>query len=208
MKITRILSASVLAGAMLLAGTACSMTEDKKSESATSAAAQPTQSQGTSSSNASEPQAVAATVNGFYAYAFNKENVEDIQKAAQHLNGNAAPNEEDLKTLIANLPEGFKYFDTSSPELIKNAYGLLLVGAMVGDLKMEITVPEEAVTVEGDTATVDPAKIVMTVDGKKTDNSTSSSDLIKLKKNEAGSWVMVAESTMNGSGEAELNTEK
>jgi hypothetical protein len=114
-----------------------------------------------------------------------------------------------LNHLAASLPEGFAYFDTSNPELIKNAYVQLLVGAGVMSVaNLDRNTPASAVTVEGDTATVNPALVEMTANGEKVDNSTISSSPIKLKKNETGSWVMIADSAMSGSADTELNTEK
>lgn len=210
MKITRILSASVLAGAVLLSGTACSMMDmNKQSESSSSAEAKPSESQSVETA-VDEQQAVADVVNGYYTYVSTPGNLDEVKQAGEPLKGRGATaSDEELNQLVASLPEGFAYFDTSNPELIKNAYVQLLVGAGVMSVaNMDMNSPASAVTVEGDTATVNPALVEMTVNGEKVDNSTISSSPIKLKKNETGSWVMIADSTMNGSAETELNTEK
>lgn len=210
MKITRILSASVLAGAVLLSGTACSMMDmNKKSESSSSATAEPSETQSVETT-VDEQQAVADVVNGYYTYVSTPGNLNEVKQAGEPLKGRGATaSEEELNQLAASLPEGFAYFDTSNPELIKNAYVQLLVGAGVMSVaNMDMNTPASAVTVEGDTATVNPALVEMTANGEKVDNSTISSSPIKLKKNETGSWVMIADSAMSGSAETELNTEK
>lgn len=216
MNITKILSASVLAGAVLLSATACSAPDaGEKSNAGANASATATPTANVDASAVATPSETAAVsdtkavvdvVNGFYTYVLNKENADDIQKAAESLQGNAAqtgePTDEQIATLVKNLPEGFKYFDTSSSDLIKNAYGQLYIVSVTNTSDMSIVAPEEAATVEGDTATVDPVKFTMTVDGEKITNGTTSSDPIKLKKNADGAWVMVASSSMSGSGEA------
>jgi hypothetical protein len=210
MKITRTLSASVLAGAVLLSGTACSMMDmNKKSESSSSATAEPSETQSVETT-VDEQQAVADVVNGYYTYVSTPGNLDEVKQAGEPLKGRGATaSDEELNQLAASLPEGFAYFDTSNPELIKNAYVQLLVGAGVMSVaNMDMNTPASAVTVEGDTATVNPALVEMTANGEKVDNSTISSSPIKLKKNETGSWVMIADSAMSGSAETELNTEK
>lgn len=198
MKITRILSASVLAGAVLLSGTACSMLDGKKDEKiSSSSAAKPAESQAVETSEAvDEKQAVADTVNGFYAYVSAPENEEKIKQAGEPVRGHGATaSDEELNQLVESLPEGFQYFDTSSPELIKNAYVQLLMGAgVMSSGKMEANVPADIVVVDGDTATINSTAIEVKMNGEKIDvPSNAEAQALKLKKNESGSWVMIAE---------------
>lgn len=200
MKITRILSASVLAGAVLLSGTACSMLDGKKDEKISSSSTAPAESQAVETEEAveavDEQQAVANTVNGFYAYVSVPENAEAIKQAGEPLQGRGATaSDEELNQLAESLPEGFYYFDTSSPDLIKNAYVQLLMGAgVMSSGKMEANVPADVVVVDGDTATIDSTAIEVMMDGEKIDvPSNADAQALKLKKDESGSWVMVAD---------------
>lgn len=213
MKITRILSASVLAGAVLLSGTACSMLNDNKSETKVSASAEAVETANT----VSEETAVAEVVNGFYTYVSDPANAATIKDAGEPLRGHGATaTQEELDNLVASLPEGFAFFDTSNPELIKNAYVQLLLGSgLMGNGKMEASVPDSAVTVTGDEATVDSSQVVVKLDGKEQKSPATAAPL-KLKKDETGTWVMIADSLMGGGGstsgsgsaEVELNTDK
>lgn len=200
MKITRILSASVLAGAVLLSGTACSMLDGKKDEKISSSSTAPAESQAVETEEAveavDEQQAVANTVNGFYAYVSVPENAEVIKQAGEPLKGRGATaTDEELNQLVESLPEGFYYFDTSSPDLIKNAYVQLLMGAgVMSSGKMEANVPADVVVVDGDTATIDSSAIETKMDGEKIDvPANADTPALNLKKNESGSWVMIAD---------------
>lgn len=195
MKISKILAVTVIAGAVLLSGTACSGSDmGKKSEENVSTTAKPSETPAVS-----DKQAIANVVSGYYGYVFNTDNLISIKKAGEILKGNPKPTDEDLKVLVTNLPEGFKYFDTSSSTLIKNAYDQLYMTADMNTDKMEIVVPEEAITVKGDTATVNQAKFSVTINGGKIDNSHTTAELMKLKKTGIGSWVIVAApSTVKG----------
>lgn len=200
MKITRILSASVLAGAVLLSGTACSMLDGKKDEKISSSSTAPAESQAVETEEAveavDEQQAVANTVNGFYAYVSVPENAEVIKQAGEPLRGRGATaSDEELNQLVESLPEGFYYFDTSSPDLIKNAYVQLLMGAgVMSSGKIEANTPADAVVIDGDTATIDSRAIETKLNGEKIDvPSNADTQALNLKKNESGSWVMVAD---------------
>ena len=208
MKITRILSASVLAGAVLLSTTACSVSDmfsETGSSTASATASAPASPEPSESSQAeettdtvSEQEAVAEVVNGYYTYVLMKGNLADIQAAGEPLDGKATVTDEELTTLINSLPEGFQYFDVSSPELIRNAYGQLLAGGSVGEVAkgvVEIVTPADAVTVDGDRATVNTTLASVTRDGEElnTTQDPYAADLLNLKKNDSGSWVMVAE---------------
>lgn len=201
MKITRILSASVLAGAVLLSGTACSILDmGKKPEATSSASAAPEPSESESIEaveTVSEEQAVADVVNGYYTYVLMADSLAEIKQAGEPFNGRSSVTDEELNDLVTSLPQGFQYFDTSYSELIKNAYIHLLAGASVGETMpgVEIVMPAEAVTVEGDTATVNSTMAEISNDGEPVVSEADpyASDLINLKKNDSGSWVIVAE---------------
>lgn len=204
MKITRILSASVLAGAVLFAGTACSAQNSDKGPSdsnpsvaATAPDAKPTETPaGKVTPAVDERSAAAQTVNDYYAFVADPENAQKIDDAGAPIKGHGATaTEAELKTMVEALPLGFQYFDTSSPDLIKNAYLQLIMGSSVmSSAKMELNLPADAVTVTGDTATVKMSKLETVVNGEKVDvpENSSVTDL-KMKKDDSGNWVMIAE---------------
>lgn len=220
MKITRILSASVLAGAVLLSSTACSVSDmfnetGSATASATDSAKASPESSGSSETTettdtVSDQAAVAEVVNGYYTYVLMKGNLVDIKEAGAPLKGKTSVTDQELEDLASRLPEGFQYFDVSSPELIKNAYIQLLAGGSVGETitGVEIVIPDNAVTVEGDRATVNTSLASVTRNGKEL-NSTQdpyAADLLNLKKNDSGSWVMVAEAPRKKSSDTSSET--
>lgn len=158
--------------------------------------------------------AVAKTVTDYYSYVSDPHNHAAIEEASDPIKGDGkSVTDEELKTLVAALPLGFKYFDTSTPDLIKNAYVQLAMGARVlskGSIHMDV--PSDSVTVDGDVATVDMSKTKAVSNGTKIQvlvNSGVSS--LQLKKNHKGSWVMLAEgargiSTSNGFAAAKAGT--
>lgn len=205
MKITRILSASVLAGAVLLSATACSaQSPEKAPEPSSSSQVTPVETPTAEVTPAvDEREAAARTVNDYYAFVSDPDNKPKIEEAGAPVkgHGNTATDAE-LKTLVDAIPLGFQYFDTSTPDLIKNAYVQLLMGASVmGTADMQLTVPAEAVTVTGDTATVNTSKIETVLNGKKLEvPANSSMPDLQMKKNDKGDWVMIAEAFEGGTG--------
>lgn len=198
MKITKILSVSVLAGAVLLSATACSApSPEKNPESSSSSQVAPVETPTSEATPAiDEREAAAQTVNDYYAFVADPENAQKIDYAGAPVKGHGATaTEAELKTMVEALPLGFQYFDTSSPDLIKNAYLQLIMGSSVmSSAKMELNMPADAVTVTGDTATVKMSKLETVVNGKKVDvpENPSMPDL-KMKKDDTGNWVMIAE---------------
>jgi hypothetical protein len=147
-------------------------------------------------SDEAESVAAARTVNNFYAYVSNPSNLAGVEKASEKITGDGKDvTDEELKALVEALPLGFQYFDTSSPDLIKNAYVQLAMGARIMSRgTMKLSAPATAFTIEGNTATVDISKTETVLNGKKFEAPANSSmSALKLKKNDAGSWVMVAE---------------
>jgi hypothetical protein len=216
MKISKILSASVLAGAVLFSGTACAAgsSDDKPAEASASAQVTPSETPTAEVTPAvDEREAAARTVNDYYSFVSDPDNLQKIQDAGAPLKGRGATaTDAELQTLVESLPLGFQYFDTSTADLIKNAYVQLLMGASVmGSANMELTAPADSVTVTGDTATMDTSKIETIVDGKAIDAPANSSfpDL-NMKKDDSGNWVMIAEEIEgmgSSSGSATATTE-
>jgi hypothetical protein len=135
-------------------------------------------------------------VNEYYSYVSDPKNLAGIEKVSDPLKDHAKDvTNDELNALVAALPAGFKFFDTSSPDLIKNAYAQLTMGARIlspGTMHLKVT--PDAFTVDGDTATVDISKTETVLNGKKIEApSNSGMFALKLKKNDSGSWIMIAE---------------
>jgi hypothetical protein len=192
MKNSHILSASILAGLVLLSGTACSANSAPEKPT-TTASAQVSDS----ADEATATTDILATVNGYYSFIANPENYDKVKTAGADLTGVEASDEQ-LQTFASDFSEGFQYFDTSDSQSIKNAYKAMMLGT--GSLRMgspvEMTVPADAVTMDGDKATVNTTWVQVTEDGKelptKPESNPDPSDVINLVKKEDGSWVIVA----------------
>lgn len=203
MKLNQIFSASLLAGAVLLSGTACaaSIPEGRNTPvPSSSASAEPSQT--TSEDSATDNTAkILTTVNGYYDFITDPESPDKIKSAGDPLVGKAATDEE-MRTFAEDFSEGFQYFDTSTSDLIRRSYKSMSLGSLSLTEQGSITIsaPEESVTIDGDTATVNTTWISATKNGKKLrtapESSPDASDLIQLVKKDDGSWVIVPSSSM------------
>lgn len=191
MKITRILSASMLAGAVLLSGTACASNTPEPTAPETSS------EQVVSPDAAKDTTKILTTVNGYYSFIANPENYDKVKASGAELTGKEASDEQ-LSAMASDFPEGYQYFDTSSSQLIQNAYKAMMLGT--GSLRMgdplTITAPAEAVTVDGDKASLNTTWITVTEKGitkpTEPESNPDPSDVIDLVKKDDGSWVIVA----------------
>lgn len=204
MKFARILTASVFAGAVLVSATACS---SPAVDPTAAAQAKIVDEQIVNRTPASGKNAeVARTVSDFYVYASDPSNLAKIEEAGAPIKGHGKTvSNEELDALVKALPAGFKYFDTSSPDRIKNAYIQLTMGARTLSREAaQLQVFDEAVSIDGDTATVRMVKTETVPSHKKPLIFLNSGMAeLKLKKNDSGKWVMSAEalpgiSTGNG----------
>lgn len=192
MKTAKILYASVLAGAVLFSGTACAANNSQHDNKPTVTA----QTEASKATEDTDTANILTTVNGYYSFISNSENYDRVKAAGAEVPGKNATDEQ--LTALADDFEGFKYFDTSSSQLIQNAYRAMFLGA--GSLRMgsplTITAPADAVTVNGDKATLNTTWITVVENGithpTKPESSPDSSDLINLVKKDDGSWVIVA----------------
>lgn len=187
-------------GFVLLSGTACSSATHNPEETRTSATAQASTGE-TSSRSTEDTDKVLHTVNGYYDFITSSAAKDKVRVAGSSLMGKQAT-DKDLQDLASNFPEGFQYFDTSSSQLVKDAYTVMSVGTMSlaeqGTIK--ISAPKESVTVDGDTATLNTTWINVTKNGNilrtTPESSPDISDLIQLVKKSDGSWVIVANSSI------------
>lgn len=197
MKINRAIPTAILAAGIILSASACAPSDDKKAESSSSPSAEQSVTASPEATVKTDERVdVAATVNDFYTYVSDPENATKIVDAGTPLKGHGgSATDAELKTLADALPDGFRYFDTSSPALIRNAYVQLLMGSSIMSKgTMTVHVPEAAVTVNDKTATVDSTKLDITLNGEKTPvPSSSASQVLNMKKDAAGQWVMIAD---------------
>lgn len=192
MRTTQILATSILIGAVLLSGTAC--TANSTPEKTATASSQLSKEQSQTNDDTSK---ILTTVNGYYSFISNPETYDKVKTAGADLTGVQA-NDEQLKTLASDFSEGFQYFDTSDSQAIRNAYKAMMIGS--SSLRMGssvgITAPADAVTVDDDKATVNTTWIKVVKNGKELpvqpESNPDSSDLINLVKQEDGTWVIVA----------------
>lgn len=195
MKITHIIYTATLTGTVLLSGTACAGSNGSRDDTKTTAVAKSTEQPST---NATEDTAnILKTVNGYYSFISSSENYDKVKSAGAELTGKTA-NDEQLNSMVSGFHEGYQYFDTSNSQLIKNAYKAMMLGT--GSLRMgspvTITAPADAVSVDGNKATLNTTWISVTENGvahpTKPESNPDSSDLISLVKKDDGSWVIVA----------------
>lgn len=178
MKMSKTLTVLVLLPALIFGVSACSGT-DTESEPVTT---------GTASASAgvtADPgiSGAVGTVEGLYSYMTVDENLEKLNQAEEEIPTDAT-NEQAMETLTNSVPDAFSFYDTSTYEKTISAYRDLTITGTVNSLGDEVIVdvPEEAVTIDGETATVDNSKVVITVDGSPIVNTaaTDGTNLIHL----------------------------
>lgn len=190
MKIFKTLSAGVLASTLLLGATACGNNDETDTGTDT----------GVEQSVQSEAEVkteVASTVNDLLDYLSQQENYDKLATATDDLPADVS-NDEAAKTIKGKAPEAFAYFDAHDTQTIADSYGYMAQLIMVLSLgnDVERTIPEEAVTVDGDTAKVDGTKMVTVVAGETmpaTDPSVEAEEdnFINLVKVD-GKWLVKA----------------
>lgn len=191
MKLNNILAASVLAGTVLLTGTACSGGNNGTQETQISQEEQQLRKE------SEETFKVAESINSYYDFISNPSSEELVKTAGLGLM-NREVTDEELQTLVANFPMGFEHFDTSSNDKIKNAYKALTLGtANINPDSNEILIisPPSGVTIDGDKATYNTTYITVRKNGENLPTKPdpeSKDDLIDLVKNSDGKWVIVA----------------
>lgn len=245
MKITRVLSAAVLAGTVLVSATGCfhkdeaSHTTPSAEVSATATATSPdgvtplpsgestvievpvaedtdsaspqveteapvaeageeepvAEEKKTFPNVEKEVPAIMSVVNGFYDFAEREDSLDRLMDAGQTIQKQGAITDAEAKAMVAAVPEAFKYFDTSTPENVRNAYNELTATAMgvkTGGSGVTFNVSAEAVNYAGDTASVDKNDVEVSFDGEVQPAipGGDSNNLNLVKKN--GGWLIVA----------------
>lgn len=236
MKITHVLSASVIAGTVLLSTTGCFFNDNASNTapsaeigvtasatatpSATETATEAPVAEETEPVSPETEEAVAeekdpepasngtknmvnvenemplilSAVNGFYDYTEKETSLDELMEAGQIVQKQGELTADEAKAIVAAAPEGFKYFDTSTPENVRNAYNELTATAMgvkAGGSPVTFNVSVEAVSYNGDTAAVDKNAVEVSVDGEVQPVFPGEENNLNLVKKD-GSWLIVA----------------
>lgn len=139
---------------------------------------------------------VMETINSYYEFVLSPEATAALEKMSKGFTS-GEPTPEQLQAAVASAPEVFAYYDSSSPENIKNAIQEFAMSAGMTAMSQDeitFTAPAEAVTVDGDTAKLDVGAVIITVNGETIDTgetaATGEDSLNFIKKD--GKWLMVA----------------
>lgn len=177
MRLLKTLSILALTPALMFGVAACSGTGQDGSEPAPDAS---------TSGSVADPgvSGVINTVEGLYSYITVDDNLATFNQAGEEIS-NEATNEEAMEVLTNKVPEAFSFYDTSTYEKTISAYRDLTMAGTVNSLGDEVMVdvPDEAVAIDGDVATVDNSKVNITVDGSPIVNTaaTNGMNLTHLK---------------------------
>ena len=215
MKTAQRFTAIGLAGLMLLSITGCDnfITVKEPRQTATpsvqaaSPSAQP--SRGNSSSTDSPAEIVAKEqvqrrLNGFYNTLEDPNNYAVVEESQKNIQDRPM---EELIQRVNSIP-GMDYFPVGKtyPEASQNAKYLLANVDYIENLRgrykqdgsalkeVNLTVPLEAITVNGFTATVDPAYIVIRADGQEQYHDGFTKQPITLTKQTDNQWYIITES--------------
>lgn len=140
---------------------------------------------------------VVTVLTEFYKFVGSPDNLAKVKEAGKDYDSNST--EEELKKMVADFPEGFKYFDTSSSKSISNSYNQLLARTTQSNRTGEavkVTVPVEAVTVKDGKAVIDSTKLKVDSKGKTSTGTEApyfENPQMNFIQKTDGSWVMVAE---------------
>lgn len=187
MTILKTLSVSLLAGSMLFGAVSCGTSDTGNS---------PSPSAGVSSvdQEAQDKKEIVSAINELYAYGAEPGTMQAMQELGLSLKPGASDAEVGRHLLEGN-PEAFARYDTSKDLYVAMAY-LNLVN--VSNALMErdfqnMTITEDAVTVNGDTATVDESAVGSTITSNAAPEVTIESDgkTVELVKKD-GKWLIKA----------------
>lgn len=198
MKIAKTLTATLMASTLLLGATACT------SGSGENTSSEPKVEQ-TENTEAKDKKEIVETVDSFYAYMADGDNLNALADSAEKIE--ATNDDEVAAELKKNSPETFVFFDAYDTQTIANSFSYLAETAMLNamDIVEDIpegekstavySTPEEAVTVNGETATVDKSKIVVSNLGEGNPDKDAAHDgddtEIDLVKKD-GKWLIKA----------------
>lgn len=142
--------------------------------------------------DAAEAVKAASIVNDLYAFVLNPASYDQIIKASERFADREEVSDKELVAWAKEYPTIFRHYDISTGDKVRSAYTQLAIMAELGKKAagVKITVPVDAITVYGDSATVDVSMAVITKDGVEyslNNEAVSSFNMIKLSN---GSWVI------------------
>lgn len=188
MKMSKTVSAIALASALTIGVSACAGSTDapEPEETATESTQTATPSASQDPSVEADPgvSGVINTVENLYAYMTIDENLAEFSEVEEKIDPETT-NEEAMEKFTTEIPDAFAFYDTSTYDKTISAYRDLTITGTINDLGEEVVVdvPKDAVTIEGDKATVDNAKVDVIVDGETIENMADNdgTNLIHLR---------------------------
>lgn len=206
MKAHPIITSTFIAGALLLLGTGCADAgKDTKNDNANvspssaSATATPSSSSTVAATPDEDKSAVLKSAQSFYDTIKDKAVIDKLKESTKDF-GVEQPSDEKLKKLVADNPQPFSIFDTSTSENIKNAYVQLVMGASIANMgeDLKFTVAPEAVKIDDSThATVDPT-YVQVFSGDKLLNDPKTTEVVPAPEDskvkavkQDGKWILI-----------------
>ncbi len=188
MKITKTLSATLIASSLIFGATACSAEPDSVEATAEATVGDNTENKSQEQDSTKAVEEVVAVNDEVFAYFGDDENIDTIQGVIQ--NNDLSQSDEEVANLLKEkLPEAFAFFDTDDTESIASAFvymsQIATNPAFMDDTDATVTTPKEAVTVTGDTATVDRSQL------KSSNGITFEKDDINYVKKD-GEWLINA----------------
>lgn len=150
-----------------------------------------------SASSDAETGKVVSVLTEFYKFVGSPDSLAKVKEAGKDYDSNSTDAE--WKQLVADFPEGFKYFDTSSSKSISDSYNQLVARTTQSNRTgstVTVTVPVEAVTVKEGKATVDSTKLRVESKGNISTGTEApyfENPQMNFIQKTDGSWVMVPE---------------
>lgn len=157
----------------------------------------PTASPSPSISTNVETGKVASALTEFYKFVGSPDSLAKVKEAGKDYESNRTDAE--LKKMVTDFPEGFKYFDTSSSKNISDAYNQLVARTTQSNRTgstVTVTVPVEAVIAKDGKATIDSTKLKVESKGKTSAGTEApyfENAQLNLVKSADGSWVLIPE---------------
>jgi hypothetical protein len=140
---------------------------------------------------------IVTVLTDFYKFVGSPDSLAKVKEAGKDYESN--PSDAELKKMVANFPDGFKYFDTSSSQSMSDSYNQLIARTTQSNRTGEVvkvTVPVESVTVKDGKAVIDAAKLKVESKGKTTSGTEApyfENPQMSFVQKTDGSWVMVPE---------------
>lgn len=187
MTILKTLSVSLLAGSMLFGAVGCSASDTGNN---------PAPSAGISNvdQEAQDKKQIVSLINELYDYCAQPDKMLAMQELGLSIDRGASDSEV-AKHLLEGNPEAFAYYDTSENLDVAMAYLNManISSALLERDYKNMTITEDDVTVDGDTATVDESNVGSTITSNMSPDVTIGGDgkTVELVKKD-GKWLIKA----------------